>query len=142
MKLMSLAVPILIVSLVVVSVWGLGLLAVRASAVSTQASIDLLRMHLQVARLHDQLLRHSRQSLGAQVEALLPGGAPPAAGAEAGDEEGPVRPWPSAAGEASGAPPSSAEVPGSVSALEDGLRRARPALGRLLNSLDRALPNG
>jgi len=33
-------------------------------------------------------------------------------------------------------------VPGSVSALEDGLRRARPALGRLLNSLDRALPNG
>lgn len=141
MKLMSLAVPILIVSLVVVSVWGLGLLAVRASAVSTQASIDLLRMHLQVARLHDQLLRHSRQSLGAHVEALLPGGAPPAAGAEAGaGEDGLARPWPDAAGEAP--PPSTAEVPGSVSALEEGLRRARPALGRLLNSLDRALPNG
>lgn len=143
MKLMSLAVPILIVSLVVVSVWGLGLLAVRASAVSTQASIDLLRMHLQVARLHDQLLRHSRQALGAHVEALLPGAAPPPA-AEA-QEEGPVRPWPSLTGETTGetapAPPAAAAVPGSVSALEEGLRQARPALGRLLHRLDRTLPN-
>ncbi|HEY3570285.1 MAG TPA: hypothetical protein VGP73_20310 [Thermoanaerobaculia bacterium] len=145
MKLMSLAVPVLILSLVIVSVWGLGLLAVRASAVSTQASIDLLRMHLQVARLHDQLLRHSKQSLGAHLEALLPGGAPPAAGSEAGEEEGPVRPWPSLTGETPGeitetAPPAAAEAQGAASALEEGLRQARPALGRLINRLDRALP--
>jgi hypothetical protein len=139
MKLMSLAVPVVIISLVIVAVWGLGMLAVRASAASTQASIDLLRMHLQVARLHDELLRHSRRALGSHVEALLSGGAPPAGGVKA-EDEGPVRPWPNISGETAGAP-LSATVPGSVSALEDGLRQARPALGRLVNHLDRALPN-
>lgn len=70
MKLMSFTVPVLIVSLTVIAVWGIGMLAARASAVSTQTSIDLLRMHLRVARLHEQLLRHSRNAVAAQAEAL------------------------------------------------------------------------
>jgi hypothetical protein len=72
MKLMSFAVPVLVVALATAAVGGLGLLAVRASAVSTQASLDLLRMHLRVARLHQQLLEHSRDRLATHAGALPP----------------------------------------------------------------------
>jgi hypothetical protein len=72
MKLMSVAALVLIVALATAAVGGLGLLAVRASAVSTQASLDLLRMHLRVARLHEQLLAHSRDRLGTHAGALPP----------------------------------------------------------------------
>jgi hypothetical protein len=113
MKLMSVTVPLLIVALTVAAVGGLGLLAVRASAFSTRTSIDLLRMNLRVARLHEELLRHSRNALAAQVETLLPRGSVPAAvaGPEARKadarkakvfmplEASPVRPWPEAAAE-------------------------------------------
>jgi hypothetical protein len=81
MKLMSFTVPVLIVSLTVIAIWAVGMLAVRASAVSTQTSIDLLRMHLRVERLHEELLRHSRNAVAAQMEAL----------------PGMSRPWPEAA---------------------------------------------
>lgn len=135
MKLMSVTVPILIVSLTVISVWGIGMLAVRASAVSTQASIDLLRTHLRVARLHEQLLRHSREAVAAHAETLLPSGA---AAAGAGDETpedstspGMSQPWPEGV----------AESLGSVSTLEQGLRQAKPALNRLVRRLDSALPS-
>jgi hypothetical protein len=72
MKLMSLAVPVLVVALTTVAVGSLGLLAVRASTASTQASLDLLRMHLRVARLHDQLLEHSRHRLATHAGELPP----------------------------------------------------------------------
>lgn len=72
MKLMSFAAPVLVVALITAVVGGIGLLAVRASAASTQASLDLLRMHLRVARLHDQLLEHSRARLDAHTRALPP----------------------------------------------------------------------
>jgi hypothetical protein len=72
MRLMSFAVPVLVVALITAAVGGLGLLAVRASAASTQASLDLLRMHLRVARLHEQLLEHSRHSLATHAEELPP----------------------------------------------------------------------
>ena len=72
MKLMSFAVPVLVVALVTAAVGGIGLLAVRASAASTRASIDLLRMELRVARLHDQLLKHSRDDLAAHAGTLRP----------------------------------------------------------------------
>ena len=72
MKLMSFTAPVLIVCLTFIAVCGLGMLAVRASAVSTQTSIDLLRMQLRVTRLHEQLLRHSRERLAAEAEAVLP----------------------------------------------------------------------
>jgi hypothetical protein len=81
MKLMSFAVPVLAVALVTAAVGGLGLLAVRASTASTQASLDLLRMHLRVARLHDQLLEHSRHSLATHtgdMQPLAPESAAPA----------------------------------------------------------------
>jgi hypothetical protein len=70
MKLMSFTTPVLIAALTVVTIGGLGTLAVRSSAVSTQTSIDLLRMNLRVARLHEELLKHSKEDLGAQVETL------------------------------------------------------------------------
>ena len=72
MRLMSLAALVLVAALVTAAVGGLGLLAVRASAVSTQASLDLLRMHLRVARLHEQLLEHSRHSLATHTGELPP----------------------------------------------------------------------
>jgi hypothetical protein len=105
MKLMSVTAPLMIVALTGVAVSGMGMLAVRAAAVSTRSDIELLRMHLRVARLHEQLLRHSRNGLGAEVRSLLPGGAAagavaaPAAGAGAVDvstlpQVSQVRPWP------------------------------------------------
>lgn len=86
MKLTSFAVPALIVSLTAVAVSGVGMLTVRASAISTQTSINLLRMQLRVTRLHEQLLEQNRESLAAQAKALrqrVP--TPP--------EAGPVQPW-------------------------------------------------
>ena len=70
--LMSFAVPVLVVALITAAVGSMGLLAVRASAASTQASLDLLRMHLRVARLHEQLLERSRHSLDTHAGELPP----------------------------------------------------------------------
>jgi hypothetical protein len=89
MKLMSVTAPLLIVSLTGVAVSGMGLMAVRAAAVSTHANLDLLRMNLRVARLHEQLLRHSRDGLATQLRSLLPSGAAPAAGGGSGSFAGP-----------------------------------------------------
>jgi hypothetical protein len=109
MKMMSFTTPLLVAAMTVVAVWGLGMLTLRASAVSTQNSIDLLRMHLRVVRLHDELLQHSQGALAAQVRASLPRGSVPAAtagrltmtGSEARKENvftprvtSPVLPWP------------------------------------------------
>ena len=102
MKLTSLAIPMLIVALTAAAVGGLGTLAVRSSAVSTRTSIDLLRMNLRVAQLHEQILRRSRDELAAQVRASLPRGSVPAASAAAEKdstistlpEASPVQPWP------------------------------------------------
>jgi hypothetical protein len=88
MKLAGLAVPVLIASLSVAAIGGLGTLAVRASAVSTQTSIELLRMNLRIARLHDELLKHSKDALASQTRTLVPAAAPDRA---AEDE---ARPWP------------------------------------------------
>lgn len=108
MKLTSLTVPVLIVSFTVVAVWALGMLAVRSSALSTQTSLDLLRLNLRVGRLHEALVQHSRDALASQVKALLPTGSVPAAvaGPEAAKETvsrpfemSPVRPWPETAAE-------------------------------------------
>ncbi len=87
MKLMSVTVPLLIVCVTAAAVCGLGTLAVRASAVSTQTSIDLLRMQLRVTRLHEQLLKHSRDRLAAEAEAVLPRDPAPS-------ETSPAQPWP------------------------------------------------
>jgi hypothetical protein len=145
MKLMSFTVPMLIISLTVVAVWGVGMLAIRASAVSTQTSIELLRMHLRVERLHEQLLHHSREAVAAHVEALLRESAGPAAdGAEPPAEEaGQARPWPSAepAATPETLPPlNPAAAAAAAAPLEAGLRHAQPALHRLLDRLHRALP--
>ena len=72
MKLMSITMSLLVVSLTAVAVCGMGTLAVRAGAVSTQKSIELLRMQIEVTRLHEQLLRHSQERLAAQAAAVLP----------------------------------------------------------------------
>ena len=138
MKLMSFTVPMLIVSLTVISVWGIGMLAVRASAVSTQTSIDLLRMHLRVERLHEQLLRHSREALADHVELLLADGAAPAGdGTAAEGEAGQARPWPEAAPLDPALDP--AKTAAAVAPLEAGLRQAQPSLRRLIGRLQRTL---
>jgi hypothetical protein len=77
----------LIVSLTVTAIGGLSTLAVRASAVSTQTSIELLRMNLRVAQLHEQLLQHSREALAAQVRESLPRGSVASASAPLADGE-------------------------------------------------------
>lgn len=87
MKLMSFTALILIASLTVIAVWGIGMLTVRASAVSTQASIDLLRIHLRVERLHAQLVRHSRDTVAAEIKTLRPNRPAPATGIEPWPEE-------------------------------------------------------
>jgi hypothetical protein len=109
MKWMSFTTPVLIAALTVTAVWGLGMLAVRSGAVSTQASLDLLRLNLRVARLQEELLKHSRETLADQTEALRPQGAVPstAAGRAARKEkvsmpseleaESAARPWPETA---------------------------------------------
>ena len=94
MKLMSFTVPVLIVSLTAVALSGLSMLTVRASAVSTQASIDLLRIQLRVARLHEQLLRQSRDGVAAQAETLRESASTPR-------EASPVEPWPEGTGASS-----------------------------------------
>lgn len=63
MKTLSLSLPLLIVCWMFVAVWGLGMLSVKASATATQASIDLLRQQIRVARLRDQLLLHAQRDL-------------------------------------------------------------------------------
>jgi hypothetical protein len=111
MKLMSFTTPVLIASLSIAAVWGLGMLAVRSSAVSAQTSVNLLRMNLQVARLHEELIQHSKETLATQMETLLPQGAVPSAVAGRTirtervptlpglDTENAVRPWPETAAE-------------------------------------------
>jgi hypothetical protein len=138
MKLISFTVPMLIVSLTVIAVWGVGMLAVRASAVSTQTSIDLLRMHLRVERLHEQLLQHSREAIADHVEAILSDGAPNAGDETPEAEAGQARPWPDAAPDAAPLNPGAAAA--AVHPLEAGLRQARPALRRLLGRLQQTLP--
>lgn len=91
MKLTSFTVPALIVSLTAVTVSGVGMLTVRASAISTQTSINLLRMQLRVTQMHQQLMKQNQESLAAQAQALrqqVP--TPP--------EASPVQPWGSRAG--------------------------------------------
>ncbi len=109
MKMMSFTAPLMIVAMTGIAVCGLGMLTLRASAVSTQNSIELLRMQLRVVRLHDELLLQSKGALAAQVRASLPPGSVPAASAPiapiAGRESrkekvftppdsSPVQPWP------------------------------------------------
>ena len=90
-----LAVPMLIASLTVAAVGGLSMLAARAGAASTRTSIELLRMNLRVAQLHEQLVQHSRDALAAQVQASRPRGSVPTAEKVSSlPEASPVQPWP------------------------------------------------
>jgi hypothetical protein len=137
MKLVSLTVPILILSLTIIAVWGLGVLAVKASAISTQASIDLLRIHLRVAELHDRLAEHTRQSVATDLGRVT-SNAPPAPTPDPNAAE----PWPEETAEPPTIPQSvSSALPETMPTLEEGLKRARPSLTRLRGKLDRALPH-
>lgn len=100
MKLTALVTPVLIASLSVATIGGLGTLAVRSSTVSIQTNIKLLRMNLRVARLHEELLRHSQDALSTQAQTLPPPGAPGRAkheetkDATPPEPESTARPWP------------------------------------------------
>ena len=138
MKTLSSSLPIVILSLIFIGVWGLGLLAVKASATSTQISLDLLRQHLKVAQLHEKLLETSKQRLEAHVEELAAAGAltpqsdssdpsgADQANRQAADFSQPSRrPWP--------------QQPGSPSTLETGLKTAQPVLDRLAAQVNDAV---
>ena len=108
------------------------MLAVKASAVSTQTSLEMLRLHLRVARLHETLEKRSRESLEADAGTLgaagLPAGEAEGPAPEGSEMEGGLRPWP-------------APVPAArrgTSALAEGLTRARPVLERLSGRFDGA----
>ncbi len=103
MKLAGLTTPLLLAALSVTATWGLGTLAVRSGAVSTRASLDLLRLNLRVARLQEELLRRSRDDLRGRAGALLAGEPGAAAGSGSREPrvsppepeaEGAARPWP------------------------------------------------
>ncbi len=91
MKLTSFTVPALIVSLTAVTVSGIGMLTVRASAISTQTSINLLRMQLRVTQMHQQLIQQNQESLAAQTQALRQQ-------VPTSPEASPVQPWGGGAG--------------------------------------------
>ncbi|HEV7509243.1 MAG TPA: hypothetical protein VGS07_30485 [Thermoanaerobaculia bacterium] len=96
MKMMSFTAPLLIVAMTVVAICGLGQLTLRASAVSTQNSIELLRMHLRVVRLHEELLRQSQVRLAAGLRALPTARPKPEGSADVLPEAG--QPWPEGLG--------------------------------------------
>lgn len=60
MKISGLLAPLLVTSLIFLSVWCIGMLTVRSSAMATQSSIELLRMQIEVARLQQHLQQHSQ----------------------------------------------------------------------------------
>jgi hypothetical protein len=109
MKSMSFTTPVLIAAFTVTATWGLGMLAVRSGAASARTSLDLLRLNLRVASLHEELLEHSQEALADQVETLLPQGAVPSTAAGRAprkenvstlsglDAESAARPWPETA---------------------------------------------
>ncbi|HEV7785866.1 MAG TPA: hypothetical protein VGQ28_11055 [Thermoanaerobaculia bacterium] len=97
MKMMSFTAPLLIVAMTVVAICGLGQLTLRASAVSTHNSIELLRMHLRVVRLHEDLLRQSQARLAAGLR-VLPTARPKSAEGRVAVLPEAGQPWPEGLG--------------------------------------------
>ncbi|MEM6796092.1 MAG: hypothetical protein AAF725_19110 [Acidobacteriota bacterium] len=100
MKASALTAPLLVVGLIFVSVWALGMLAVRSSTLATDTSVELLRLHMQVVGLHETLAARSAAVVEEELQRiLLSHGAQPATApegaAEAGSESSAAAPWPS-----------------------------------------------
>ncbi len=70
MKTSALFLPLAIVVLILGAIWALGMLAVKSSAISTEASVEMLRLHIEVARMHEALLAHSQQNLDEHLAEL------------------------------------------------------------------------
>ncbi len=70
MKAMTLTVPVVLVAMIFLFVWAMGMLTVKSGVVATKGSLELLRLHVQVARMHDALLLHSKQSVEEHLNLL------------------------------------------------------------------------
>ena len=70
MKVSTATVPIVLIGLMFVFVWAMGILAVKSSATATAGSLELLRLHIEVARMHDALLARSERSMLRQLGEL------------------------------------------------------------------------
>lgn len=70
MKAMTLTAPVVLVAMIFLFVWAMGMLTVKSGVVATKGSLELLRLHVQVARMHDALLVHSKQSVEEHLSLL------------------------------------------------------------------------
>ena len=99
MKSIGLTAPLVVAGLIFISVWALGMLAVRSSVTATETSLELLRLHLQVAHLHEALATRSAVAADPHLDGLVEGpstrrsASPPAAAAAPAPPEWPPSRW-------------------------------------------------
>lgn len=70
MKSGLLVVPIVIVTLLFGFIFSMGMLTLRSSMIATEGSIELLRLHMEVAELHQNLLAQSNNTTTTSMSRL------------------------------------------------------------------------
>lgn len=70
MKASTWTVPIIFAILIFLFVWAMGMLTIKSGMITTRGSMDLLRLHAKVAKVHDELTVHSRQHLKEHLDEL------------------------------------------------------------------------
>lgn len=78
MKVSSVAVPLVVVSLILVLVWGVSMATLKTGVTAVEGGLELLRLQMRVVRLQNAVLVHSQQSLErqlAELDALMEGAA-------------------------------------------------------------------
>ena len=67
MKANTVTLPLIVAILIFSFVWAIGMLTLKSAAITTKASIEMLELHAEVVRLHDQLVTHSQRNLEGAV---------------------------------------------------------------------------
>lgn len=70
MKVGAVALPVLVVALIFTLVWGISMATLQAGATAVDSGLELVRLQLRVARMQDEVLQLSRQSLELQLAEL------------------------------------------------------------------------
>lgn len=70
MKVGAVALPVLVVVLIFTLVWGISMATLQAGATAVDSGLELVRLQLRVARMQDEVLHLSRQSLELQLAEL------------------------------------------------------------------------
>ena len=81
----TLLVPVLVVTLLFGFIFAMGILVLRSSLVTVEGSLELLRLHLEVARLHQVLGAQVQQGVTTDLEQLPSTDAAPVPDAPAAD---------------------------------------------------------